>query len=143
MPRQNTQLEASGAEFLALAHLLIEGIPAHKAYTNTKGYDLVAVNPEKNLSTRIQVKSRWATKAQGFIINDFDCDFVVLALLNRGSKDGKHPASPPALYVVPVDVVRALPRSEGWGKVAFSKFPELESYREKWSLIRSALHMSE
>lgn len=141
MPRQNTQLEAAGAEFLVLGHLLIEGIASFKSYTNTKGFDLVSVNAEKNLSVRIQVKSRWRTRAEGFIIKNFDCDFVVLALLNRGSKDGKADAQPPEYFIIPAAVARALPRTEGWGKVSFSKFPELQSYRDRWDLIRSALKM--
>jgi hypothetical protein len=141
MPRQNTQLEAAGAEFLVLGHLLIEGIPSFKSYTNTKGYDLIAANADKNLSIRVQVKSRWRTKATGFIINNFECDFVVLALLNRGSKKrGRADARPPEFFIFPIEVARALPRA-GWGKVSFSKFPDLQSYRERWDLIRSALKM--
>ncbi len=139
MARQDTQLQAAGAEFLVLGHLLIEGIPAFKSYTNMKGYDLVVVNAETSRSARIQVKSRWKTKAEGFIINNFDCDFVVVTLLNRGSKDGKADARPPEFFVLPVDVAKALPRTEGWGKVSFSKFPELHSYRDSWDQIRSFL----
>ncbi len=70
--RRNTQLESSGAEFLVLGNLLIEGISAYKAYHNFKVYDVVAVNPEKNRSARIQVKSRFQTNWDGFIINNFD-----------------------------------------------------------------------
>ena len=77
MARQNTQLESAGAEFLVLGNLLIECIPAFKSYTNMKGYDLVAVNAEKNLSARIQVKSRWRSKAEGFIINNFESFFYM------------------------------------------------------------------
>jgi len=137
--RQDTQLESAGAEFLVLGNLLIEGIPAFKSYTNMKGYDLVAVNPEENKSARIQVKSRWKTKAEGFIIKNFDCDFVVVALLNRGSKDGKSDTRPPEYFVLPVEVAKGLPRTEGWGKVSFSKFPELNSYKDGWELIRKFL----
>jgi len=139
MPRQNTQLESEGAEFLVLGNLLIEGIPSYKSYTNTAGYDLVATNPERNLSARIQVKSRWRTKAEGFIIKNFKCDFVVIALLNRGSKDGSASVLPPQYLVLPVDVARKLPRTEGWGKVSFSKTHDLSSYRDRWDLIRSFL----
>jgi hypothetical protein len=32
--RRDTHLEAEGAEFLVLGHLLAEGIEAHKMYTN-------------------------------------------------------------------------------------------------------------
>ena len=142
MARQNTQLESAGAEFLVLGSLLIEGIPTFKSYTNMKGYDLVAVNAEKKLSVRIQVKSRWRTKAEGFIIQSFECDFVVIALLNRGSKDGKTEASLPEYFILPVQIAEALPRTEGWNKVSFSKFPELHSYHNRWDLIRSALQMS-
>jgi hypothetical protein len=128
MSRQNTQLESAGAEFLVLGHLMVEGIPSFKSYTNTKGYDLISTNPEKNRSVRIQVKSRYRTKAEGFIINDFGCDFVVIVLLNRGDKHGKVAPSDPDYYVVPVDIVKALPRtSGGWGKISFSKFPDLRS----------------
>jgi hypothetical protein len=84
MPRQDTQLESEGAEFLVLGQLLIEGIPAYKTYTNLRGYDLVATWPETNRSARIQVKSRWATNAKQFLIKEIDCDFVVLVRLNRG-----------------------------------------------------------
>jgi hypothetical protein len=46
MPRQNTRLEAEGAEFLVLGHLLVEGLQAYKMYTNMPGYDVLVVNPE-------------------------------------------------------------------------------------------------
>ena len=139
-PRQNTQLESAGAEFLVLGHLLIGGIPAFKNYQNMKGYDVLAANADNSRSVRIQVKSRWRTNPGGFIIKNFDCDFVVIALLNRGSKDGTAEARPPEYFVVPVEVAKALPRG-GWGKVNFSKFPQLQTYRDRWDLIRSALKM--
>ena len=85
MPRRDTRLESVGAEFLGLGELLIRGIPTHKTYTNTPGYDVVAVDPERNSVARISVKSRWNTDATGFIIKNFDCDFVVIAKLNRGT----------------------------------------------------------
>ena len=68
MERQDTRLESEGAEFLVLGQLLINRIVAYKTYTNMPGYDLVATNPENNSSAKIQVKSRWATKAHGFPI---------------------------------------------------------------------------
>jgi hypothetical protein len=55
--RQNTRLESEGAEFLVLGNLLIEGVSCFKAYTNFKGYDLVAVNPETGKTARIQVRA--------------------------------------------------------------------------------------
>ena len=51
---------------------------------NFPGYDLIAAKAEYNTSARIQVKSRFQTNWDGFIIKNFDCDFVVLVTLNRG-----------------------------------------------------------
>lgn len=104
-----------------------------------KGYDLNATNPDRNLSVRVQVKSRWRTKAEGFIIKNFECDFVVIVLLNRGSKNGKADAKAPEYFVIPVAILAALPRTKGWGKISFSKFPELHYYRDRWDLIRNEL----
>lgn len=135
MPRQNTRIESEGAEFLVLGQLLIAGIPAYKAYTNMKGYDLVATNPDANTSARISVKSRWKTRAEGFIINNFECDFVVIVKLNRG------PAKilPVEYFVLPIAHVSALPRSADWGKVSFSHIPNMEQYRDQWEPIRAFL----
>ena len=44
MARLNTSLQSTGAEFLVLGHLLINGIQAYKSYVNHPGYDLMAVN---------------------------------------------------------------------------------------------------
>ena len=104
--RLDSQPEQEGAEFLVLGHLLVEGIVAYKSYTNTRGYDLIAANPQSNRSARIQVKSRWATDAGPFLMRRFDeCDFVVLVRLNRGTRykrsivgEGKRD---PDFYVVP------------------------------------------
>jgi hypothetical protein len=86
MKRQDTKLETEGTEFLVLGQMLIHRIVSYKTYTNMPGYDLVATHPEKNKSARIQVKSRWRTGAPGFLIKNFDSDFVVVVKLNRGQK---------------------------------------------------------
>ena len=142
MPRQKTNLESEGAEFLVLGQLLILGIPSYKNYRNMAGYDLIATKPERNRVARLSVKSRWKTKAEGFIIKNFDCDFVVTVKLNRGSKDGRAEVRPPEYFILPVNIVKAL-RRKGWGKVAFKDIPELESYRENWHLIREFLDQKE
>ena len=120
-PRQDTKLEAEGAEFLLLGMLLIEGITCYKAYTNTAGYDLVAVDPYRARSARIQVKSRWATDYdRSFPIRNFNCEFVVLAALNRGYRFRRNRAGAevedgrggPRLYCFPVDAVRAAQRPD-------------------------------
>src|SRR3954464_11532839 len=81
---RDTRLEAAGAEFLVLGLLLSEGIHAWKAYTNFPGWDIVAADPARDRTCRIQVKSRWATGSRGFPMSNFDCDFVCYVALNRG-----------------------------------------------------------
>jgi hypothetical protein len=146
--RQDTKLEAEGAEFLVLGMLLIEGIQCFKAYHNFAGYDLVALDPGRGTSARIQVKSRWATDYDRSLpIKNFACDFVVLAALNRGYRFRKMPAglssegrSAPRLYCFPVNVVRAAqsPR-DTWGKVSLARIENVDDYLEAWHLIREQL----
>ncbi|BAY14196.1 hypothetical protein [Calothrix sp. NIES-2098] len=147
MSRLDTSLESSGAEFLVLGHLLIEGIQAFKAYTNFPGYDLIATNPEKNLSCRIQVKSRWATDFDGgFPIRNFDCDFVIFVALNRGYRYRKKASEQnngrqePQIYVFPVDVIRKAqnPQSQ-WGKVFLRHLDNPKQYSSNWYLIKTFL----
>lgn len=135
MGRQDTKLETEGAEFLVLGQLLIHRIASYKTYTNMPGYDLVATHPEKNTSARIQVKSRWRIGAPGFIIKNFDCDFIVVVKLNRGKKDGTGIIRDPEFFVLPTPVVENAPRTEDWGRVNFNNIPDFESYRERWDLI--------
>jgi len=135
MKRLNTRLESEGAEFLVLGQLLLHKIAAYKTYTNMPGYDLIATAPEHNTSARIQVKSRWRTGASGFPISNFDCEFVVAAFLNRGSKDGKKKVLSPDYYVFPVGVIQALPRDKQWSKVDLKHLPDREIFRENWSQI--------
>lgn len=139
MPRLDTRLEAESAEFLVLGQLLLHKIASYKTYANMPGYDLVATNPESNKSAMIQVKSRWRTGAGGFPIKNFGCDFVVVVLLNRGSKDGKKEVLPPKYYVFPVGVIESAPRSKDWGKVNLKDIPSYEEYEEKWHLISEFL----
>lgn len=140
MPRQNTHLESEGAEFLVLGNLLTLGIPSYKTYTNMAGYDITATNPEKNRSARIQVKSRWRTGAEGFIIKNFDCDFVVVVLLNRGSKDGTGRIFAPEFYVLPVAILKQLHNpSNVWGKLSLSKIPNFKDHRDKWQFVKDFL----
>jgi len=139
MKRLNTHLESEGAEFLVLGQLLLHRIAAYKTYTNMAGYDLVATDPEANTSAKIQVKSRWRTGATGFPISKFECDFVVAAFLNRGSKDGKKEILAPEYYVIPIDLIRNLPRDERWNKVDLKQLPDRERYRENWEQIEEFL----
>lgn len=143
MSRLDTKLESAGAEFLVLGHLLTEGITAFKAYTNFPGYDIIAANPAENSSCRIQVKSRWATDYDGgFLIKNFDCDFVVFVALNRGYRyrkrvkqddDGRRA---PQFFVLPVEVVKkAQSPSSKWGKAFLRNVEAVEGYEDNWGLI--------
>jgi hypothetical protein len=140
MARQNTRLESEGAEFLVLGNLLTMGIPSFKAYTNIAGYDIIATLPESNTCARIQVKSRWRTGAEGFIINNFDCDFVVVVFLNRGSRDGSKKVLPPEFYVLPVNKLKPLHNPSAWGKQSISKIENFYNHRDQWGLIKDFLH---
>ena len=143
----NTQLESVGAEFLVLGSLLIEGISAFKTYQNFKGYDIVAVNPENNTSAKIQVKSRYQTGWNGFLIKDFNSDFVVLVALNRGypkpKKNGDTGIKAPIFYIFPTDYIKSIdPTKGGWGKIPKAKLIDLESYINRWDYIRDFLDNS-
>ena len=150
MSRQDTRLESEGAEFLVLGNLLIEGIPAYKAYTNMRDYDLVAVWPETNRSARIQVKSRWATDARFHLIGKIDCDFVVLARLNRGqrfsgrAKREQSTSISPEFYVLPAAIAEDLKvdKETSWGKILWDH-SSFEKFRSQWDLIRDFLRNGE
>jgi hypothetical protein len=144
--RMDTKLESEGAEFLVLGNLLIQDIPSYKTYTNMPGYDLVATSPEKNSSVRIQVKSRYQTNWDGFIINNLDADFVVLVTLNRGipNRKKKFPEEvnvrEPNFYVFPMDYVLKIRDEENsWGKITKKRMIEFERYENRWDLIQNKL----
>ena len=148
MPRQDTNLESTGAEFLVLGQLLIQGIPAYKTYTNLPGYDLTATWPETNRSARIQVKSRWATDAGHILVKNTDFDFLILVRLNRGYRKTAAklmlPAEDPEYYVLSVQEARDLltDHDTGWQKIRWSK-DKFAPYRRKWGVIQDFLNISE
>jgi hypothetical protein len=137
--RRDTRLESQGAEFLVLGELLIRRILAYKTYTNMPGYDVVATNPEKRTAARVSVKSRWSSGASQFIIKNFDCDFVVVAKLNRGLPWDARAVKSPEFFVLPIGVVKRAPRSKGWSRITFNAIPHFHDYRDRWDLIRTFL----
>jgi hypothetical protein len=149
--RLDSSLESVGAEFLVLGQLLIEGIQAYKSYVNYPGFDIIATNPEKNTSCRIQVKSRWATDYDGgFPIRNFDCDFVVFAELNRGYRHKKQAQSShagrmePRLFVFPVGVIKSAQNpASTWGKVFLRHIETPQQYLNNWGAIKAFLGMGE
>ena len=131
-----------------MGSLLVEGIDAYKSYRYMQGYDLVAVSPEKNTTALIQVKSRWASDAIGFLVKNYDCDFIVFTQLNRGFryknyKDRKkwsEGRSQPESYVFPAKLVkRYRNRNSKWGQVTLKNIPNYQHYKERWDLIRKFL----
>jgi len=140
MTRHNTRRESEGAEFLVLGQLLIHGLPAFKNYVNMSGYDIVATDKARKKWIRISVKSRWQTNANGFIVKDCGCDFVVLVKLNRGSRrDRRVECRDPEYFVFPAAVIRRIPRNAKWGKIPFTRIRKFESYLGRWDLIADSL----
>jgi PD-(D/E)XK endonuclease len=140
--RLNSRLQWQGAEFLVLAHLLIEGIEAYKPYVNHPAYDLVALNPDSKKLARISVKSRWATNRAGhFPLNSLECDFVVHVALNRGDRVRKMTVGSnvglPVLYVLPMDVCRSVVSASN--KINIRNINAFESYESQWNLVREFL----
>ncbi len=139
MPRQDTRLEAQGAEFLVLGQLLVEGIQAYKMYVNMPGYDVLAVSPDTKRVARVSVKSRWSVSAKGLLINNFDSDFVVIVKLNRGATE----PMPVEYFVIPTQQLSTLKRSAApWGKINFSTIPNFRSHINEWQRIRTFLQIS-
>jgi hypothetical protein len=143
--RLNSKLEWQGAEFLVLAHLLIERIEAYKPYVNHPAYDLVAINPAANKIARISVKSRWATNRAGFFpVGSLDCDFIVHVALNRGERKRRQmistEVSQPQIYVFPVAVCAAARGTAS--KINMRKIENFEKYESGWALVRDFLQIS-
>lgn len=143
--RRDTKLESEGAEFLVLAHLLIEGMSAYKCYVNLPGHDLTVVNHETGRTAKIQVKSRWSAGSASFPIKNFNCDFVAFVGLNRRADDkvgrkGSAKNESPKIYMFPVNIVREHhDTSSSMHKVHINRIPDLESYRDNWKLVRDFL----
>tara|TARA_B100000315_G_scaffold169872_1_gene158481 strand:- start:2680 stop:3141 length:462 start_codon:yes stop_codon:yes gene_type:complete len=142
--RKDTRLEAEAAEFLVLGRLLLEKIAAYKNYTNHPAYDIIAVDPEHNSSIRIQVKSRFRTDWDGFIINNFECEFVVFVSLNRGhskpKKNCDENIKEPEFYILPIGYVKRIRDAKNdWGKITKNRLKGIEKYRNRWDLISKFL----
>ena len=142
--RLDTKLEAEAAEFLVLGHLLLNKISAFKAYVNFPGYDLIATDADKNSSARLQVKSRYRTDWDGFIINNFKCEFVIFVTLNRGygtpKKNGESGIMPPDFYILPIAWVESVrDPANKWGKIIKKRLAGIAEYKDRWDLISGYL----
>ena len=143
--RLDTRLQSQGAEYLVLGELLLERIAAYKAYENYPGYDIVALDENRNTSARIQVKSRYSTNHSGIIVRNLEFDFVVMVALNRGYSNGPKPngdtgIKPQEYYVFPIDYIMNIrdPNSS-WGRVTKTRMSNMSDYRDGWGLIRDFL----
>ena len=47
----------------------------------------------------------------------------------------------PEFFVFPVEVVRAAPRSENWGKILVKNIPSWRGYQDGWDLVRKFLDL--
>lgn len=152
MARLNTKLQSTGAEFLVLGNLLINGIQAYKCYENYPGYDLISVNYNGQKSCRIQVKSRYATDhGGGFPIKNFECDIVVFAALNRGVRYAKNKVISdensgvlePVFYIFPVEIIKAaIKETATWSKVYLRDISDADNYQQNWSIISNFLDIT-
>jgi hypothetical protein len=150
--RKDTRFRAEGAEFLVLAHLLMNDIQASKGYVNFPGYDLIATNADHGTSVRIQVKSGSDTYERAFPISNFDCEFVVCVKLRRdrvvhGSGSEAERTVAVDIYVLPVEVALTAwearrtreKTADSFNKLHLSDVPDVEGYRDAFELIRDAL----
>ncbi|MDP9051944.1 MAG: hypothetical protein M3O31_14690 [Acidobacteriota bacterium] len=137
MTRLNTILEREGAESFVLGNLRIRGISAQKPESENGDYDLITDGPDAHRQARIRVTTRWRTGAKGFICAKFECDFLVVAFLNRGTKDGTGETSAPQFYVIPIDVISETPEAQNGNKLYISNIPKSEDYLDAWHLISS------
>lgn len=139
--RLDSKIQSDAAEFLVLGHLLLENVPAFKAYNNQPRYDLVAASPENGTSARIQVKSRWATDAGSVNISRFDFDFLVVARLNRGrryTKNSKVKVMPPDYYVLSNSEVNQIATRNRTRKIKWNP-EQLKPHISKWQKIAQFL----
>ena len=93
----------------------------------------------------------WASEFDGgFIIRNFDWDFVVFVALNRGFRyrrkqsaenDGR---KEPHLYIFPATVVQvAQDPTNKWGKTFLRNIEDVDQYVNNWVLVKAFLDFEE
>lgn len=145
--RFNTKLFSEGAEFLVLSKLLLARIETYKAYENQEGYDLISINAKKNLSAKIQVKSKNFKNDSSFYLNKdskIKSDFYVFAQTNSLTRDYKvipDNESSPNLFVLDLKTVNMYQRidKKGTPYLLLSSLPDKEQYLDDWDNIREFL----
>ena len=145
--RYNTKLFSSGAEFLVLAKLLLARIETYIAYENQEGYDLISINAQKNLSAKIQVKSKNFKGDSSFYLNKdnkTNSDFYVFAQTNSMTRNYKiipDSQSRPNLYILDLKTVMHYRKHDKKGTpyLLLSSLPNKEEFKEDWNQIRKFL----
>jgi hypothetical protein len=144
MKRINTQLESAGAEHLVLGNLLIRKIQSFITSQNFEDYDIVAVNPEKNTSAKIQVKSRLKEHDNSFPIKKFKSDFVVFVRLNCARTKRNIVEYPyresPEYYIFPTELCKDVNKGGNWNKVHLKDIHDVEKYKDNWQIIIDKLN---
>ncbi|MGH6769495.1 MAG: hypothetical protein ACRECO_10805 [Xanthobacteraceae bacterium] len=124
----------NAGEYLVMGELLRRGFDAQIADRNTKGYDLVAGWPGAPLK-RIQVKTvrvqPWFVSRHSFAGDALD-EITVYVLLGAESNE----KSARFFIVKNSEVATHAHYPEGWAKSGFLKFRAIESYENRWSIIR-------
>lgn len=138
----DSAIRSEGAELYVQAYLMLEfGLLTSKASRNMPGYDILVHNLAANRSCRIQVKYRKAIDSDGMRIHNLDFDFAVYVAGNKGfvgeSLSAPSRCEPMAVFVIPVEVIRAHPRKRDL--YDSPTFGDHEPYRDAWHLINEFL----
>jgi hypothetical protein len=152
MKKLDTKLFSTGAEFLVMSRLLLANIQTYKTYVNFEGYDLVCVNPLKNCSAKIQVKSKNFVNDSSFYLNTDTknkSDFYVFAQTNSIKKDkGSNSLVfnvEPKLYVIDFATINKYKKTDKngspWISISKKNIPNIDSYLNNWESIKSFLKL--
>ena len=152
----NTELFSTGAEFFVLSKLLLNHIEAHKSYVNFEGYDLIAVNPQKNISAKIQVKSKNHKGDTGHYLNSDDkvkSDFYIFVQSNAYIKEKdsyrvvEDSEASPKFFVMDFKTVLKLRSQDKNGglyiKLNKKNILNVEDYEGNFKAIKSFLKIDE
>ena len=146
--RLDTKLFSTGAEFLVMSRLLLANIETHKSYTNFEGYDLVCVNPQKNTSVKIQIKSKNFLNDTSFYLNSDKKtrpDFYVFVQTNAIKKiNGNNKLvfeNEPKLYAMDYETVIKFRVNEGWISLSERNIPNISEYLNNWKYLKEKLEL--
>ena len=152
MKRLDTKLFSTGAEFLVMSRLLLANIQTYKTYINFEGYDLVCVNPLKNLSAKIQVKSKNFLNDSSFYLNSDEknkSDFYVFAQTNSIKKvNGENKLLfdvEPKLFIIDYETVNKFKKIDGngspWISISAKNIQNISDYLNNWKSIKKFIKL--